>query len=206
MFSLRWHEHAPLVSIFKRPRRTTVELWHLSKLCTSNPGDRRSRISLSEYKNQCSILHQISGFWVFISISRACWIKHVWRRLVAESIALPSGNLNVRHVTRYDSLSKTVLHGTLQRGRSRGRQILCWMNNIKEWTPVPMPELLTMVSRGKDWRSISGEPSFIPPLPRRPNWSRDWTELHWTVGWNILRRMVPESQCFCLVVAAEWCD
>ena len=45
-------------------------------------------------------------------------------------------------VTRHDSLSKTILHGTLEGGRRRGWHRKCWMNNIKEWTSL-RTELLT---------------------------------------------------------------
>ena len=38
------------------------------------------------------------------------------------------------HVTRHDTLSKTILHGTSEGGRNRGRQRNCWMDNVKEWT------------------------------------------------------------------------
>ena len=41
------------------------------------------------------------------------------------------------HVTRYDSLSKTILRGTFEGGRRRGRQRKCWMEDIKEWTSLP---------------------------------------------------------------------
>ena len=37
------------------------------------------------------------------------------------------------YATRHDSLSKTVLQGTLQCGRHPGRQRKCWMDNVKEW-------------------------------------------------------------------------
>ena len=36
------------------------------------------------------------------------------------------------HVTRYGSLPKTILQGTLEDGRRRGRQRKCWMDDIKE--------------------------------------------------------------------------
>ena len=36
------------------------------------------------------------------------------------------------HVTCHDSLSKTILQGTLEGGRRRGRHGKTWMNNIKE--------------------------------------------------------------------------
>ncbi len=66
------------------------------------------------------------------------------------------------HVTRHNSLSKTILQGTLEGGRRRGRQRKCWMDNIKEWTSLPMPELLTRASCRKDWKRISAESSLMP--------------------------------------------
>ena len=53
------------------------------------------------------------------------------------------------HVTRHKSLSKTMLQGTLEGGRHRGLQRKCWMDNIKEWTSQPKPELSTMASNRK---------------------------------------------------------
>ena len=47
------------------------------------------------------------------------------------------------YVTCHDSLSKTILQDTLEGGRRHGRQRKCWVDNIKEWTSLPMPELLT---------------------------------------------------------------
>ena len=52
----------------------------------------------------------------------------------------------VRHVTHDDSLSKTILQGTLEDGRHSSQQRKPWMDNMEEWTPLSMPELLTMVS------------------------------------------------------------
>ena len=74
------------------------------------------------------------------------------------------------HVTHHDRLSKTILQGTMEGGRRRGRHKKCWKENIKEWTSLPMPELLTRASCKKDWKRISAE---------WPNRSRDWTELNW---------------------------
>ena len=67
------------------------------------------------------------------------------------------------NVTRHDSLSKTIIQGTWEGGRRRGRQKKCWMDNIEEWTYLPMPELLTRASCRKGWRSISAEPSLMIP-------------------------------------------
>ena len=67
------------------------------------------------------------------------------------------------HVTRRDSLSKTILQGTLKAGRRRGWQRKCWMDDIKEWTCLPMPELLTRASCSTDWKRVSAESLRIFP-------------------------------------------
>ena len=75
------------------------------------------------------------------------------------------------HVTRHESLSKTILQGTLEGERRRGRQKKCWMDDVKEWTSMPMPELLTMTSSRKGWKGVSAESPVMSS--RRPNRSRD---------------------------------
>ena len=45
----------------------------------------------------------------------------------------------------------------------------------KEWTSLPMPELLTTAYQSKDYERICGEPSVMSP--GRPNRSRDCTAL-----------------------------
>ena len=67
------------------------------------------------------------------------------------------------HVTCQNSLSKTIPQGTLEGGRRRGWQRKCWMDNIKEWTSLPMPELPTRASCRKDWKRISAESSLMSP-------------------------------------------
>ena len=80
-----------------------------------------------------------------------------------------------RSVTCHDSLSKTILHGTLEGGWCYSQQRKCWVDNIKEWTSLPMPELLTNASCRKDWEIISAELFLISP--QRPYSSRHWAEL-----------------------------
>ena len=70
-----------------------------------------------------------------------------------------------RYVTRYDSLSKTFLQSTMEGGRRGVRQKKCLMDSIKEWTSLPMPELLTKTSCKKDWKRISAESSLPPDDP-----------------------------------------
>ena len=60
------------------------------------------------------------------------------------------------------------------------------MDNIKEWTYLPIPELLTRASCTNGLMRMSAELSRMPPTPpphpRRPNQWRDWTEL-WVWFW-----------------------
>ena len=65
-------------------------------------------------------------------------------------------------------LPKTILQGTLEGGRRRDLERKCCMDNIKEWISPPLPQLLTISS----CRSVKSS--------RRPNRSRDWSELNWT--------------------------
>ena len=54
------------------------------------------------------------------------------------------------HVTCHDSLSKTILRSTLEGGFRHGWQRKYWMDNVKKWTSLPMPKLLTTASCRKD--------------------------------------------------------
>ena len=72
-----------------------------------------------------------------------------------------------------------LLCSTLEGGRCRGRQKKCWMDNVKMWMPLPMPELLTTASRRKkkkNWKRISVE-SFLMSRPTAHFSFR--TELNW---------------------------
>ena len=68
-----------------------------------------------------------------------------------------------RHATYHDSLSKTILQGTLEGGQCCGPQRKCWMDNTKEWTTLPMLEPLTVDSWKKHWKRISAKSSVISP-------------------------------------------
>ena len=82
------------------------------------------------------------------------------------------------HVKRHDSLSKTILQDTLEDGRRLSRQGKCWTDNLKNWTYLPMPELLTIASRTKKWKRISDKSSHTPsPPPDGPNC---WEALTWS--------------------------
>ena len=79
------------------------------------------------------------------------------------------------HARRHNSLSKTILQGTLEGGRYCARQRKSWMDNIKEWTYMPAPELLTWVACRKDWKRTSAELSLVSLW--QPSWPRGWFDL-----------------------------
>ena len=79
------------------------------------------------------------------------------------------------HVKPHNSLLHTFLQKTLEGGRCRGRQRKCWMDNTKEWTSLPMPELLTRASCRKERTgSLLNHPSCLSD-----NTVGQGTELNW---------------------------
>ena len=78
------------------------------------------------------------------------------------------------HVTRHDTLSKTILQGTVEGGRKRGRQRKSWLDNVKEWTTLIMQELLSQTTDRAGWRRTSVSSSAgSPPPPNDETSSRE---------------------------------
>jgi hypothetical protein len=67
------------------------------------------------------------------------------------------------HVTHHNTLSKTILQGTLKGSRRRGRQKKSWVTNVKEWTECEMPELLAIAQEKTEWRTLSGAAPIQSP-------------------------------------------
>ena len=67
------------------------------------------------------------------------------------------------HVTRHDTLSKTILQGTVEGVRKSGRQRKSWLDNVKEWTTLSMPELLIQATDRAGWRRTSVSSSAVSP-------------------------------------------
>ena len=67
------------------------------------------------------------------------------------------------HVTRHDSLSKTILQGTVEGWRRRGRQKKSWIDNIKEWTGMTMHELVRSAFDRSAWRRKAASSALRSP-------------------------------------------
>ena len=68
------------------------------------------------------------------------------------------------HLTRHNNLSKTILQGTVEGGRKRGRQRKRWSDNVKEWTDLTMPDLLSTAADRPAWRRTSVSSALRSPL------------------------------------------
>ena len=70
-----------------------------------------------------------------------------------------------QHVTRHDRLSKNILQDVLEGGQCHSWQRKCWMD-IKEWTSLLMPEVLTKAScRKRLEENLPIHPSCLPDDP-----------------------------------------
>ena len=71
------------------------------------------------------------------------------------------------HVTRSSGLAKTILQGTVQGGRRRGRQKKRWEDNITEWTGMNLSSTLRMAEDREQWRELVARSSTAPPRSHR---------------------------------------
>ena len=64
---------------------------------------------------------------------------------------------------RRDSLCKTIMQGTIDGVHRRGRQRKSWSDNVKEWTGMTMPDILTQVADRPTWRNTSASSALRSP-------------------------------------------
>ena len=66
------------------------------------------------------------------------------------------------HITRSTGLAKTVMQGTVQGGRRRGRQRKRWEDNIPEWTGLTLGAAMRKAERREEWRELVAKSSVVP--------------------------------------------
>ncbi|PIK35676.1 endonuclease-reverse transcriptase [Apostichopus japonicus] len=69
------------------------------------------------------------------------------------------------HVIRTDGLSKTILQGTVQGERRRGRQRKRWADNIKEWTGMNFATIQAVAHDRQEWKRLMSSPLQRPYDP-----------------------------------------
>ena len=72
------------------------------------------------------------------------------------------------HVTRSNGLAKTILQGTVQGGRRRGRQKKRWENDISEWTDLKLSDALRRSENREEWRRLVEISLVAPQRLKRP--------------------------------------
>ena len=71
------------------------------------------------------------------------------------------------HVTRSSGLAKTILQGTVQGVRRRGRQRKRWEDNIKEWTCLEWNIMLRKPENREEWRKLVVKSTVVPQRSAR---------------------------------------
>ena len=71
------------------------------------------------------------------------------------------------HVTRSSGLAKTILQGTVQGGRRRGKQRKRWEDNIKEWTGLEWDIMLRKAENREEWRKLVVKSTVVPQRSAR---------------------------------------
>ena len=75
------------------------------------------------------------------------------------------------HVTQSSGLAKTILQGTVQGGKRRGRQRKQWEDNIKERTGLEWNIILWKAKNQQEWRKLVVK-STVEPQRSARLWDR----------------------------------
>ena len=71
------------------------------------------------------------------------------------------------HVSRSSGLAKTILQGTVKRGRRQGRQRKRWEDNISEWTGLEFGKSQRAVENREKGRKLVAKSSVVPQIRSR---------------------------------------
>ena len=69
----------------------------------------------------------------------------------------------IGHITTNDSMSKTILQGYVVGNRKRGRPKTNWLNDIFEYSNLPLQQLLGIVKNRYKWKKLIKTLSCSPP-------------------------------------------
>ncbi|GFR74451.1 eukaryotic translation initiation factor 3 subunit F [Elysia marginata] len=58
------------------------------------------------------------------------------------------------HTTRSSGLAKTIMQGTDNGGRRRGRQKKRWEDNLREWTELELRNTLRIAEDREEWKAV----------------------------------------------------
>ena len=100
----------------------------------------------------------------------------------------------VGHVTWHNGLCKTVMQGTVKGRCRQGWQCKTWSDNIKAWTNMSVPQLLTATADRASWSRLSAHASSALRSPQWLDQSREWHDMTWNTGYRLLIRFLPSEE------------
>ena len=71
------------------------------------------------------------------------------------------------HISRSNGLAKTILQGTVNGNRRRGRQRKRWEDNIADWTGLRLSETIRKAEDRQEWREWTRRSSGSAPTARQ---------------------------------------
>ena len=71
------------------------------------------------------------------------------------------------HVSNSSGLAKTILQGTMRRGRRQGGQRKRWEDNIREWTGLESGKSQRAVENREKWQKLVVKSSVVSKQPSR---------------------------------------
>ena len=71
------------------------------------------------------------------------------------------------HVSRSSGLAKTLLQGTVKRGRRQSMQRKRWKDDIREWTGLEFTKFQRAVEKRGKWKKLVAKSSVVPQRPSR---------------------------------------
>ena len=105
--------------------------------------------------------------WVYRRIARISWKdkvsnEDVLKRLGVKRELLSSMKINkltyFGHITRHESLQKTILTWKVEGGRGKGRPRRQWYDDVKEWTGNKLSANIRLAEDRVAWRKIARQP------------------------------------------------
>ena len=69
------------------------------------------------------------------------------------------------HASCSSGLAKTIVKGTVKRGRRQGRQKKRWEDNIREWIGLEFAKSQRAVENREKWRKLVVKSSMVPKRP-----------------------------------------
>ena len=139
---------------------------------------------------QWAVNTHASSLWNFCGLSFLEFEGRLNRNFIHEIFSISSCD----HVSRWARLAKIILQGTVQRGKSRGRQRNGWENNIFDLTGLRFCDTLKESENNVSWR----EAVILLASPEKKNKQKERWQGHRNSCGQLQRARFAES------VAPQW--